>query len=42
MVARDSNGEVLGARGVTKELMADPSTTEAMAALCAMHFCKEA
>jgi len=42
MVARDSNGEVLGARSTTKEPMADPSTAEVMAALCAMQFCKEA
>jgi ribonuclease HI len=38
MISRDNNGACLGARSETKELAMDP----AMAALSAMHFCKEA
>jgi ribonuclease HI len=42
IVARDRNGFVLGAKSVTKELVAEPSIAEAIGALCAMHFCQEA
>jgi ribonuclease HI len=42
IVARDNNGFVLGAKSVTKEMVAEPSIAEAMGALCAMQFCQEA
>jgi ribonuclease HI len=40
IVARDNNGEVLGARAVTKPVVAPPKVAEAMAALEAVLFCK--
>lgn len=39
-MARDNNGEVLGARVVTKHVVAPPKVAEAMAALEAVLFCK--
>jgi len=41
MIAKDSNGACLGAKSVTKELITDSATVEAMAALSAMYFCRE-
>jgi ribonuclease HI len=41
MIARDSNSACLGAKSVTKELITDSATAEAMAALSAMYFCRE-
>jgi ribonuclease HI len=41
MIARDSNGACLGAKNVTKDLLTDSATAEAMAALSAMYFCRE-
>jgi hypothetical protein len=42
MIVRDNNDACLGARSKTKELVADPTTAEAMVALSAMYFCREA
>jgi len=41
MIARDSNSACLGAKSVTKELITDSATAEAMAALSAMYFCRD-
>jgi hypothetical protein len=40
IVARDNNGEVLGARAITKLVVATPKVAEAMVALAAVLFCK--
>jgi len=42
VIARDNNGFFLGARSVTKQVSADPNLAEAMAALLALQFSKEA
>jgi hypothetical protein len=42
IVARDNRGEVLGARAVTKPVVAAPKVAEAMEALEAVLFCKAA
>jgi len=42
VIARDNSGSFLGARSVTKQVRADPTMAEVMAALLALQFSKEA
>jgi len=42
IVARDEHGNFLGARAITKKVVTTPNVAEAMAALEAILFCKQA